>query len=230
MPKNVKDEWRTKAIELRRQGFSYAEIRDHVPLAKSSLSILLRNTVLSKKQTRVLKLRRSKIARENIQNKINKIHRRTSIIDNTSINSIRTISRRELWFMGIMLCWHERLSRGDVATIQRGIQFASVDKNLIKLFMRWLSEVGHISKNELAFDIFLKERSSKFTHKAIIHWMQVTGCSKKSFSHIYKQNGSGHDRVTFGILRIRVRASSMLARQISGWMKGILKYYKLDSY
>ena len=67
------------------------------------------------------------------------------------------------------------------------------------------------------------------------YWSDVTGFPKNYFSHIYFQKNrprrhnrrrrKTQPRSTFGFLRIRVRASSMLVRQISGWIRGVQKYY-----
>src|SRR5437016_6249903 len=40
---NAKDDLREKAIALRREGYSYREIREQVPVSKSSLSLWLRD-------------------------------------------------------------------------------------------------------------------------------------------------------------------------------------------
>lgn len=45
-----KIEEKKKAIELRKQGLSYREILEQIPVAKSSLSLWLRSVGLSKKQ------------------------------------------------------------------------------------------------------------------------------------------------------------------------------------
>ena len=55
-----KIEEKNKAIELRKQGLSYKEILEQISVAKSSLSLWLRNVGLSKKQKQ--RLTKKKIA------------------------------------------------------------------------------------------------------------------------------------------------------------------------
>ena len=49
-----KPEEKWKAVELRRKGLSYREILQHVPVAKSTLSLWLRTVGLSRPQTQRL--------------------------------------------------------------------------------------------------------------------------------------------------------------------------------
>ena len=57
-----KIEEKNKAIELRKQGLSYKEILEQISVAKSSLSLWLRNVGLSKKQKQRLTEKKLKSA------------------------------------------------------------------------------------------------------------------------------------------------------------------------
>ena len=73
--------------------------------------------------------------------------------------------------------------------------------------------------------------------RVIRYWSDETGFPKEKFiNHIYfqKENKvnkrvvgsvkeSYNNNEVNGFVRIRVRSSSMLARQISGWISGIIK-------
>src|SRR5438093_9336309 len=54
---------RERAIDLRRRGLSYSEIREHVPVAKSSLSLWLRSVGLLEWQQERLSKRKLAAAR-----------------------------------------------------------------------------------------------------------------------------------------------------------------------
>ena len=167
---------------------------------------------------------------------------------NSSAKDIGKISKRELWFMGIVLYWRERFLNGNENDLKKGVRFTSSDPYLVKLFLKWLREVGGITDEEIGFDIFITEDKKDFLDKTIDHWSSVTGFPKSNFSHIYFQKSSTRNkkeeikskgetgrknltgrrnskRTFFGLLRIRVKASSMLARQIAGWVRGIRQYY-----
>ena len=61
----IKNELKSKAIELRKQGFSYSEILKQIPVAKSTLSVWLKNVGLSKKQKQ--KLTKKKIGKRRLK-------------------------------------------------------------------------------------------------------------------------------------------------------------------
>ena len=122
--------------------------------------------------------------------------------------------------MGIVLYWRERFSSDDV---RKGVHFSTSDPSLAKLFLLWLGDVGGIGEEEIISDIFLSESDDR--KKALAHWAEIIG----SPSHVYvqktvknkKKKKRQRNRNELGFLRIRVKASSMLARQLMGWAKGI---------
>jgi len=237
------------AIELRQKGQSYSEIENSLHLPKSTLSFWLKNVKLTPEQTEKLNSRRLEglIGRSRV--KTSKVIER---LQNISAEDIQKISKRELWLMGIMLYWRERFlnksnhglgdneNENDLQSnndLQKGVRFMSSDPQLINFFLKWLKDVGQISNDEILFDIFAPAQKRNSTIELVTYWSQATGFPRESFSRFYfhkayrpKRLKSNEVRRTinkkaeFGLLRTRVRASSMLARQISGWVKGITKY------
>src|SRR3989338_9469310 len=136
--------------------------------------------------------------------------------------------------MGVVLYWRERLLNKNDSDLKKGIRFTSSDPNLIKLFLQWLGDVGGIKSEEINFDIFMPEDKKGSLNEFVAYWAEVTGFPKSNFSRYYLQKikikklkGAKRNfrKSARGLLRIRVKASSMLARQISGWVNGITKYY-----
>src|SRR3989344_464005 len=208
------------AIELRKKGFSYSEIGEKLKVPKSALSLWLKKIKLNDFYAEKLKNRQLETAKENARKRILKTSAMIEEIKKSSAKDIKEITKRELWLMGIILYWKERLISGSENDIRNG--------------------VGGIGDGEIKFDIFLKSEkksSLESVKEAIIYWSKVTGFAKDNFlNHIYfqknsraKSKPSKHRKITKkadqGLLRIRVKSSSMLARQIAGWMKGIQDYY-----
>ncbi len=239
------------AIDLRKKGFSYSEIKKDFIVPKSTLSYWLRGIKLTESQTQKLKERQLKITKANFENRILKTSQRIEEIKNSSAKTLKEISKRELWLMGIMLYWRERFLHNNESDLRKGVRFASSDPNIIKFFLKWLRDVGQLEKEELGLDIFIgqdKKRIIQNKSKSIIednkkitqnnnevvaesinYWSQVTDMPKDYFSHIYFQKNrkkrtkrKSSKKAHHGLLRIRVKASSMLARQISGWVKAIV--------
>lgn len=228
MVQRVPQDKKTRILELRRQGLTYAEIQKLFPVSKSTLSMWLKDIKIPEAQKRKhLRKRLQTLLKISREKKIRKMHETQKIYED-AMKNIREISKRELWLMGVILYW----AAGPKNKEKRsglGVRLTSSNPCLIRFFTEWLLKVGNIKKEEIMFDLYLHENRRKEINKIIKHWADATGFSAARFNHIYfqkyklkNQNYSGH---YFGLMRIRVKASSLLARQIYGWIKGIKKYY-----
>ena len=216
------------ATDLRKRGYSYSEIKDQISVPKSTLSSWFKDLELTESQTQKLKERQIRIAKENLKKRILKTSQEIEWIRESAMKDIKKISKRELWLMGIVLYWRERFLLGHDDDLKKGLRFTSSDPNLIKLFLKWLKEIGKIKNEEITFDIFIQEKDKDSIDNIVKYWSQLTDYPREEFKHIYfhksrlrKTKKNILKKSQFGLLRIRVRASSMLARQISGWVKGI---------
>lgn len=245
------------AIELRKKGFSHSEIQERIKIPKSTLSFWLKKIKLTDYQIQKLKDKRNKIARINSEKRSLNIKRQIEEIKNSSAKEVGQISKRELWLIGIILYWLRR-NKND---FKNGVMFTSSNPDLIKLFLKWLKEIGGIKDEEIKFDVFLKKKkiaSDELLKKVIRYWSNEIGYPKEKFlHHIYFQrsnyqpnpknktnsttnkandtnknsntnninninnNGDNNNKI-HGFLRVRVKASSMLARQLAGWIEGIV--------
>ncbi|MBX4211593.1 MAG: hypothetical protein KW806_02260 [Candidatus Yanofskybacteria bacterium] len=216
------------AIELRQKGQSYSEIESALHLPKSTLSFWLKNVKLTPEQSEKLSERRMRGLIAGRTRKSSRTPEAIERLQKVSAQDIQKISKRELWLMGIILYWRERFSHD----LQKGVRFTSSDPKLINFFLKWLKDVGQISDEEILFDIFAPAQKRNNTLELVSHWSEATGFPRDSFSRFYfykerrkKIKRESLKKSTAGLLRIRVRASSMLARQISGWVKGITEYF-----
>ena len=212
------------AIELRKGGYSYSEIKKFCPVPKSTLSYWFQNIKLSEPQLARLKKKRIEAAQRGSKSKTLKTSKAIEEIQKKSAKDIGKISKKELWLMGTVLYWRERLLNKNDSDLKKGVRFTSSDPHLIKLFLKWLVDIGGIKDEEISFDIFIgKVRNTgknkqNLLNEAVDYWADITGFSKTNFSRYYVLNKSKRS-----LLRIRVKASSMLARQISGWVMEIIK-------
>lgn len=235
MAQNLKKSIKPAVIKLRKQGFSYSEIQKEVYVPRSTLSLWLKKIKLTEAQLEKLYQKKIRAAREGSNKKITRTLKAIEDIRRTSANDIKNISSRELWLMGTMLYWRERFLRKNESDIKKGVRFTSSDPSLIKLFLKWLRKAGRLKKEEIAFDIFLAENQKENLRIVRNYWSNITGFSKSYFPRIYfqkyktKRRKPGvkrrmiKNKMQFGMLRVRVKASSMLARQISGWIRGVQK-------
>ena len=204
------------AVSLRRGGYSYSEIQNFVSVPKATLNHWFKDLKLTEPQIERLRKKRTEGAVAGSKNRIDNIARRIEEIKEKTSSEVGTISTRELWLMGVVLYWKNH----NVSDVTKGVHFMSGDPFLVRLFLRWLKDVGKLDQKEIILDLFLKSKTGKAKDEAIDFWSGCTGFPVKDFTHVYKHR----NRSRFGLLQVRVRSSSMLARQLSGWIKGIQDY------
>src|SRR3989338_7253357 len=119
------------AIELRKGGYSYSEIQKFVHVQKSTLSYWFRDLKLSEPQLTRLKKKRIEGAQKGSKAKTLKTFEAIEKIQKSSAKDIGKISKRELWLMGVVLYWRERLLNKNDGDLKKGVRFTSSDPHLI---------------------------------------------------------------------------------------------------
>ncbi|OGZ72601.1 MAG: hypothetical protein A2908_03610 [Candidatus Staskawiczbacteria bacterium RIFCSPLOWO2_01_FULL_38_12b] len=220
-----KIEEKNKAIELRRQGFSYSEILKQIPVAKSSLSLWLRSVKLAKRQTqRLTEKRLAAVIRGGARKRDQRIILTKQIKDKAR-DEIGILSKRELWLIGIALYWAEG-SKEKMSKSSK-VLFSNSDPYMIKIFIRWLIEAIKLPQEKISFNIVLHKNNKHRIQEVNNYWLKHTGFTSKSFGNMYfkkniiltKRKNIGENY--FGLLRVGVRESSTLNRKIQGWTEGI---------
>lgn len=209
------------AIDLRKQGFSYNEILQKIPVAKSTLSVWLRNIGIAKKQTQRLTEKRKaaqKKAHQACRN--NRIKKTTSIISQAK-SEVKKISHKELWFIGTALYWAEG-SKQKETNVSQGVSFGNSDPQMILLFHKWMHECCNIPKERFDYRIYIHESAD--TEKARKFWNNLLN-EKIEKIHLKKHNPKTlalHANNDYnGLLRIDITKSTDLNRKIKGWILGI---------
>lgn len=216
------------AIKLRRRGQSYSEILKEIPVAKSTLSLWLREVGLSKGQRQELTEKKRlgqlkgafkrKTARIDIQQRIY----------NKSQSDIGPITDRELWLLGIALYWAEG-SKEKEDRPGSGVKFSNSDPKMINLFIRWLINCCGVNRNKIYFQIYIHEIYRNRLIRVKKYWANSTGFTMKDFCNVYfkrhnaKTKRKNRGDLYNGLLRVNVRASSGLNRKITGWVMGICR-------
>lgn len=225
-----KERERTRAISLRRRGFSYREVLQQVPVAKSTLSLWLRSIGLSQRQRQRLTEKKIQAALRGAMKRREQRINATESIYATALNDIGAISQRELWLLGIALYWAEG-SKEKEGRPGSGVRFSNSDPFMIKLFLKWLTEILRIDRNSVYLDLYIHESSRNSTQEAIRFWSRAVGFPPRHFQHVYfkrnqiKTNRSNVGSAYYGLINVRIRGSSKLQRRIAGWIRGINQYY-----
>lgn len=222
MAEDVKKSIKPLVVSLRKKGFSYSEIQKEIFVPKSTLSLWLRGEKLAPAQLKNLNQRKISALKSGAEKRIAKILQEIDNTQKAAESDIKNISKRELWLMGVVLYW-----RAKTLNSKKNVYFSSADLSLISLFLKWLKNIGGLGNDEIGFDIFLSRSRRKSMAKVIAFWSKITGFPASNFTHIYFQKTRNSGKSNHGFLRVRVRGSSMLYRQIAGWIDGIKKILNL---
>jgi hypothetical protein len=220
-----------KAIFLRKQGHSYSEILKEVPVAKSTLSEWLHSVNLAKHQKQRLTEKKLASAKKGGEAKRQKRIDETIITIDKAKSEIGVLTVRELWLIGIILYWAEG-SKEKFYRSGTSVQFTNMDLLMINLFIKWLKEVCHIDKKSMVFEIYLHETHRCRINEIIDYWSKNTETPREHFSHIYykkaaiKTNRKNIDETYFGVIRLKVKSSTSLNRQIAGWTQGVVEFFR----
>ncbi len=218
---------KTKAIELRKQGLSYNEILERIYVAKSTLSLWLREYGLSRRQKQRLTEKKLAAAkRGGLAKKNNRIKAEIEI-KKLAARDITELNDYELMLVGTALYWAEG-SKQKEHRPSVGVVFSNSDLDMLKVFLRFLQRICNIGENEIIFEIFIHQSAD---HIDAQRWwsdrlnisldkLQRIYFKRNSTKRTYRKNvGSEYH----GQLRIWVRNSVNLNRKIAGWTSGIVQ-------
>lgn len=210
---------RDKARVLRKKGYSINQIVEEAGFTKSSVSVWVRDIILTKKQKEKLSQRgRSveSIEKRRIIRLFNEQAKRQTIFDKAKEDYI-SISEEQLKLIGIILYLGEggKTSRGMV-------RLANSDPSVIKIMMRFFREVCNV--HESKFRAHIHTFSHADIEKTEKYWSKITGISRKQFFKTYTKPSSAslqkRDKLLFGTLDIYV-CDTKLFLTITGWMEKI---------
>lgn len=213
-----------KATILRLKGYSYSEIAKKLNVSKSTLSLWLRNVVLSNdaRQNILVKKRNGQL--KGALGKSESRKKREIEIITHALHEINVISQRELWLLGVMAYWCEGAKQRK-GNISQRVVFSNSDPFLVTLFVKWLKDICLIDDNDISYSIYIHENGN--IGQAINYWEGILALNTISLrSIIIKKNKTSINRnykdiSYYGQMRIVVSKSTDLNRKIKGWTLGI---------
>lgn len=222
MIKKIKE--KEQAIILRKKGLSYNDILRLVPVAKSTLSVWLREIKLAKRQEQKFTERRRAA-----QQKAQETWRQKRIQSETEIKrcarlEIGRLSKRERWFIGVALYWAEGSKQKPWHVSQR-VSFGNSDPKMVKTFLRWLDEFCGILLKDISVRLYIHKSGNE--KLALKHWSEYLEIPIDKFSKtVFKKNKVKTNRrfnaQYNGLVRLDVKRSTNLNRKISGWIEGLV--------
>lgn len=213
-----------QARKLRQDGKSIRTISKLLKISSSSASIWCRDiklsddqrTKLAKKGQNVILLR--KFAKERHERKLNNDKNTYS----QAKKEIQKLSKNELFLIGLALYWAE----GFKSKKEKQVGFCNSDPRMIKFMLNWFKDSIKISNQD-----FLLRAEFNITHKSRKeeiedYWSKLTGITRVQFHKPYLQKAKqirdySNKGEYFGLLRIRIRRSSVLLVKLRGWIEGL---------
>jgi transcriptional regulator with XRE-family HTH domain len=216
----AKDGLRVRARELRTAGLDYEEIAGALGVAKSSVSLWVRDlprpTRLSYEECRKRAdegTRRYWAAERPVREA-----QRMAVRD-AAAAEIGTLSRRELRIAGAIAYWCEGGKSKPHRRSDR-VMFINSDPALIRFFLRFLDAAG-TPRTDLSFRVYIHANAD--VESAQRFWLEVTEATVDQFAtptlkrHNPKTVRKNVGDTYHGCVRIDVHRSADLYRKIEGW-------------
>lgn len=216
---NAKDDLREKARELRTQGLSYNEIVAQLGVAKSSVSLWVRDIPCPKRFNYVHNPRRYEGLRKYHESRA---VQRTAESE-AAAAEIGELSDRELLIAGAIAYWCEGTKNKPNRRANR-VTFINSDPRLTAFFLRFLDAAG-VTRDDLILRVYIHENAD--AEAAQRFWLDLTGTQPEQFrSPTLKHHNPKTHRTNVGdnyhgCLRIDVRRGARLYRRIEGWASAI---------
>lgn len=217
---NAKDDVKEQARKLRADGRSIADIATTLGVSKSSVSLWVRDVLLTDDQRANLSTTAvSSRAASNVARRIALTER----VRRDAMAEIGGLSDRELFLVGVTAYWAEGAKAKPWRTGER-VAFINSDPTMVSVFLAFLALVG-ISPDDCTFRVSIHESAD--VEEATAYWADVVGVPAAAFGrptlkrHVAKtvRKNTGDDYR--GCLLVYVRRSTNLNRRIAGWWAGI---------
>jgi len=212
-----------KAIGLRLRGRSIKEIAKQLNVAKSSVSLWVRDIKLTPVQLNKLAEKSHTIVaiEKRRATRLNNERAKRQVVLDLAEKEIKKLSLKDLWLIGVMLYWAEG------GKTQRGlVRFSNGDPEMIKIMMVFFRRVCKVPEEKFRGYIHIHPHLDH--KKAEKYWAAIMGISLKKFFKTYRKVNTSSknkkDSLPFGVLDIYI-CDTKLFLKISGWAKGIFKAY-----
>ncbi len=132
-----------------------------------------------------------------------------------SLKKVNSEKLKILKVIGIMLYWGE----GHKSKTAKIIDFANSDKDMIKLFLKFLRNVCGIDEKKLR--VYSYFYSNQNINKNINYWSKLTKISKKQFTKPYIRKDfreDKKDKMLYGLIHIRYGDKKLL-RLMKKWIE-----------
>lgn len=215
---------KAKAVELRKKGYTYNEILKEVKVAKSSLSLWLKDLPLTKSEKKYLKSNtQANISRGRIKaatcNHLNRLERDTLVAIEAE-QEFHKFSEEGLFQTGVALYWAEGAKRSGM------FHFTNSEPEMVQVMILWLERYTSYNKNQCAYRLYVHNPYAHLGYeKKWAHKLQVSTTLFKSSvvkpTKLLSKKRPGYE----GCLRLEVPRSSKLLLKMKIWIRLLVEYH-----
>jgi transcriptional regulator with XRE-family HTH domain len=221
----AKDALRARARELREQGLDYDDIAAALGVSKSSVSLWVRDMPRPERLSYEECRKRSAEGAQRYWATERPLREaRREAVRAAAAAEIGPLTEREILIAGAIAYWCEG-AKTKARRRQDRVVFVNSDPALIRFFLRFLDTVG-IGREDLTYRVHIHETAD--VPGAEQFWQRVTQADPRQFRRtVLKTHNPRTVRANVGddyhgCLRVEVRRSADLYRQIEGWTSSIM--------
>lgn len=213
-----------KAIALRKKGYSYKEILDELPVAKSSLSLWLKDTPLTPTEKVVLKNRTdSNISRGRIKAaaaaRNNRLERERTRLPEI-VGLFEKNKDNALFQLGIGLYWAEG------AKSSGSVLFVNSDASMVGIILKWIETFTEYTRLDLRYRLYVHK---PYAHEECDKWwatkLQVPLTQFTAISYKPTSKGIKIRENYKGCMRVEVPKSTVLLHSLKVWTNLLVEYH-----
>lgn len=209
-----------KAIKLRKKGMTYSEIRNKIPVSKSTLSLWLKDVELTVEQKKRILVGLEKSRFIGGEKKKSERLIRIEEIKTQARKEFMSLSKNPLFFSGLALYAAE----GDKNSMER-VKFANSDPNIILMMMKWFRQICNVPENR--FRIAVHIHNLLCNKDVINYWSSLTKLPKTQFHKPYVKETSLRQRrnILYNGTCSIVISSRDLFRKIMAWKQMLFEEF-----
>lgn len=209
---------RTLAIALRKKGLSYNEIRQQVPISKSSLSLWLKNVHLSPKHRARLYTKQIQILSRGTPSQIERRKREVALITENAKKEISLpLSSETHRFLGAALYWAE-------GSKTKSFTIANSDPVLIAFMIRWFKKMFGVSPSVLKAHLNIYSQQNELEVKQF--WSEITGIPIGNFGKTFikpTNKGFKKNNLYYGTIKVYVPKGTDMRHKTLAWIQAALQ-------
>lgn len=214
-----------KARALRKDGFSMRDIAKIIGVSKASVSLWVRDVMLTVEQRHKLTAQGYSVdaVEKRRVNRIANTQKRHRIVIDAAKERIQTLSKYELLLVGAALYW------GEGGKTSKGMaRLANSDPDVIRIMMRFFKEVCEVPPEKFRGHIHT------FSHlnakKAEKYWSEISGIPQKQFYKTYSKpsiaSKGKKDSLPYGTFDIYV-CDTRVFLTIKGWIERLAEFGRI---